>query len=279
MKRVLSIIYFLLLFVYLLMGYMNSKNLYFYSSNNLPHGYKEISIETFEKFKGKSNPILEQDIKFPVDGNLICTDDEYTCYLKLDNEDDFDKAFEYYKKNVASTEKLEFKEFKYKNYHRYMADSSNGYFYFIGIDGTIIFNFIATTDLDSIHLYNYYWVNSNRTFMSYYSDYIFSTILFVLLYLFVIVIIKHWDKIKKVLKNRLFLPILFIILGAIPYLFILIISIYSFFAGFEFFSARSTGIQAVFDTVYLVSYILWPAYIIGAILIGIGIYMLKKKKK
>ena len=138
MKRVLSIVYFLLLFVYLLIGFIDSKNLYFYSSNHLPFDYKEISVDKFEKLKGKSNPVLEQELNFPVDGNLICTDDEYTCYLKLDNEDDFDRAFQYYKKNVLSSEELEFREFKYKNYHRYIAENSYGYFYFIGVDGAII---------------------------------------------------------------------------------------------------------------------------------------------
>lgn len=279
MKRVLSIVYFLLLFVYLLIGFIDSKNLYFYSKNHLPLDYKEISAESFEKIKGKSNSILEENVSLSELGNLICTDDEYTCYLKLNDEDDFDRAFQYYKKNVLSVENLEFKEFKYRNYHRYIAENSDGYYYFIGVDGAIIFNFIYTTDLDSILLYNYYWVNNNKSFMSFYSDYIFNTILFVLLYILVMVIIKNWDKIIKFVKKKYFLPILLIVLGSIPYLFVIGVSIYSFFAGFEFFSRTSMGIEAVFDTLTILSYVIWPSYIVGAILIGSGVFILKKKKK
>lgn len=72
--------------------------------------------------------------------------------------------------------------------------------------------------------------------------------------------------------------IFFLILGTIPFIIPLVYGIYSFFAGFSFFTTTK-GFEGMFDAIIVWSFVYWPTYIIGLILIIVSIIKLKKKKK
>ena len=56
-------------------------------------------------------------------------------------------------------------------------------------------------------------------------------------------------------------------LGFLPFVAILCIGIFCAFSGFSFFFSTSYGISAFFSSIFLFSLLVWPFYIIGAVLI------------
>lgn len=57
------------------------------------------------------------------------------------------------------------------------------------------------------------------------------------------------------------------ILGYSPFVGTLCFALFSSIYGFSFFFSRSYGLEAFFGTIFLMSLIIWPLYIIGAIII------------
>ena len=84
------------------------------------------------------------------------------------------------------------------------------------------------------------------------------------------------------MRNKKIVWISLLIVGIVPFSIPLITGIYNSITGFSglcFIECNNYyGLQAVIDSVYLYSYIFWPTYIIGAILIIISIIKLKKRK-
>lgn len=80
------------------------------------------------------------------------------------------------------------------------------------------------------------------------------------------------DKMKK----KKIIWVILLIIGLIPFLIPLLFGIISFFSGFSFLSAYSKGFEAMFGIIFLWSFLFWPTYIIGAILIVLSIIKLKK---
>lgn len=283
MKKIVNILFFILLLFYLFFGYLKASNLYFYSKNHIPVDYNEISISDFYSLKGTPSQIYADAVKSSmksenIEGNVVCVDEEFTCYVKLDNNSDYNKLFNIYKENLLSIDKPEFEEFQYENYHRYMAKTSQGYYYFIGINNSVIFNIIYTVNLDDEVLKSFY-NTADHSFMFYYRNYIGYSILFVLLYILLLLIIKFRDKIIRFFKHRLFLPILLIVLGALPFAFTIVFSILSFIFGFSFLGSKSYGFQGFIDSIMVLGFVYLNLYIIGAILLGLGIFILWKRKK
>lgn len=84
------------------------------------------------------------------------------------------------------------------------------------------------------------------------------------------------------MKNKKRIWIILLIVGIIPFTIPLITGTYDSIGGFSGLCfvecEKYYGIKAFVDSVYLYSFILWPTYIIGAILIIISIIKLKIKK-
>jgi len=76
--------------------------------------------------------------------------------------------------------------------------------------------------------------------------------------------------------------IILLIVGIIPFSIPLTMGIYDSINGFSGLCfvgcINYYGLQAFIDSIYLYSFIFWPTYIIGAILIILSIIMLKKAK-
>lgn len=85
------------------------------------------------------------------------------------------------------------------------------------------------------------------------------------------------------MKNKKIIWIALLAVGIIPFAVPLIIGIYDSINGFSglcFFQCDNYyGLNALLDSIYLYSFIFWPTYIIGIILIIISIIKLKYKKK
>ena len=85
---------------------------------------------------------------------------------------------------------------------------------------------------------------------------------------------------KKLLKGKIIFKILFII-GLIPFIIPILLGIGSTIfghAGLCFFVCEKVyGIKAFLESIYLYSYLLWPSYIIGLLLIVFSTIKLKKK--
>ena len=83
------------------------------------------------------------------------------------------------------------------------------------------------------------------------------------------------------MKKKKVLWIILLILGIIPFAIPLIAGIYDSINGFSglcFMSCTNYyGFNAFIESIYLYSFIFWPTYIIGLILILISIIKLKKK--
>ncbi len=76
---------------------------------------------------------------------------------------------------------------------------------------------------------------------------------------------------------------LVIILGACPFAFVLLSGIYKAITGFSGLCLKgctdSYGFSAFMDWVILFSFVFWPIYVIGLILMIIGIIMVRRKNK
>ena len=68
-------------------------------------------------------------------------------------------------------------------------------------------------------------------------------------------------------------------IGALPFAIVLFCGIYTAFTGMsvQFFAPPVYGFRAFMDFIILASYLYWPAYLIGVLCIGVGIWCLRKK--
>lgn len=80
---------------------------------------------------------------------------------------------------------------------------------------------------------------------------------------------------KKPKKNRKWKILLFI--GTLPFIIIIGISIFSMFNGFTFMFDTTHGLEAFCDSMLILSFLFWPTYIIGAVLIILSIIKLRQK--
>ena len=84
------------------------------------------------------------------------------------------------------------------------------------------------------------------------------------------------------MRRKKIIWIILLIIGIVSFAIPLITGIYDSIAGFSglcFVGCDNYyGFAAFIDSVYLYSFICWPTYIVGIILIIISIIMLKKKK-
>ena len=78
---------------------------------------------------------------------------------------------------------------------------------------------------------------------------------------------------KKVPKNLKWKILL--IIGLLPFIFVLAYGIYSMLEGFSFFSTSYHGIDAFIFFLFIFSFLFWPLYILGAALIIISVVKLK----
>ena len=85
------------------------------------------------------------------------------------------------------------------------------------------------------------------------------------------------------MKKKKIVWISLLIVGIIPFAIPLIVGIYDSLIGFSglcFIECDNYyGFQAFIDSIYLYSFIFWPTYIIGVILIILSIIKLKKNIK
>lgn len=74
--------------------------------------------------------------------------------------------------------------------------------------------------------------------------------------------------------------IVLLILGIVPFIFCLFYGIYNSIVGFSglSFYNRYYGTKAFFDSIILLSYLIFPFYIIGLLLIILSIIKLRRKK-
>jgi len=72
--------------------------------------------------------------------------------------------------------------------------------------------------------------------------------------------------------------IFMLILGIIPFIIPLIYGIYSFIFGVTFFFDTTSGFEGLFNSILMWSFVYWPTYIIGAILIIISAIKIKRSK-
>lgn len=83
------------------------------------------------------------------------------------------------------------------------------------------------------------------------------------------------------MNKKKVLSILLIGIGSLPFLYILYRCIDAAIYGFSFgiWAPAEYGAQAFLSILVLGSYLIWPAYLVGMILIIIGIHLLIKSKK
>lgn len=83
------------------------------------------------------------------------------------------------------------------------------------------------------------------------------------------------------MKNKKRIGTLLLILGCLPFAVVAGFGIYHAIVGFSGLSIAGPavyGFAAFMDFVILASYLYWPAYLVGAVLIAAGIVVLRKKK-
>ena len=83
------------------------------------------------------------------------------------------------------------------------------------------------------------------------------------------------------MNKRKIISIGMMVIGASPFLYILYRCVDAAINGFTFGwgAPAEHGAQAFLSVLVLGSYVIWPAYIVGLILIIIGILLLRKNKK
>ncbi|MBE6148701.1 MAG: hypothetical protein E7167_04380 [Firmicutes bacterium] len=83
-------------------------------------------------------------------------------------------------------------------------------------------------------------------------------------------------------KNKRIIWIILLIVGIIPFVIPLIAGVYDSIAGFSGLCILECdnyyGFNALIDSIYLYSFIFWPTYIIGFVLIVLSFIKLKRKK-
>lgn len=76
---------------------------------------------------------------------------------------------------------------------------------------------------------------------------------------------------------------LVILLGIAPFIYVIVSGIYNAIVGFSGLCITgctdSYGISAFIDWVLLFSFVFWPAYVVGLILMILGIIMVRRKNK
>ena len=82
------------------------------------------------------------------------------------------------------------------------------------------------------------------------------------------------------MKNKKILWKILLLIGLIPFISILIYGIYVSITGFSLLCilncAKEYGFIAFRDSIISISYIIWPIYIIGLLLITLSIFKLKR---
>jgi len=85
------------------------------------------------------------------------------------------------------------------------------------------------------------------------------------------------------MKRKNILWKIVLIIGILPFLVAFILGLYSGITGFSGLCILNCkdvyGIQAFVDSLIMYSYIFWPTYIIGLIMILISILLMKTKKR
>ncbi len=67
-------------------------------------------------------------------------------------------------------------------------------------------------------------------------------------------------------------------IGALPFAIVLVCAVYEAITGMSFLMGPVVyGFRAFMDFIILASYLYWPAYLIGVLCIGVGIWCLRKK--
>lgn len=82
------------------------------------------------------------------------------------------------------------------------------------------------------------------------------------------------------MKNKKIIWKIFLIIGLIPFVLVALYGLYSAIFGFSglCFCGNYYGLKAFIDSIILFSYIIYPTYIIGIILIILSIIKLRRKK-
>lgn len=87
---------------------------------------------------------------------------------------------------------------------------------------------------------------------------------------------KHISK-KEIKKKKIFWKVM-LVLGTIPFIIPLVLSIICLFFGFTFFFDTIYGFEGMFSFLVIWSFIFWPTYIVGLVLIILSIIKIKKNK-
>ena len=76
-------------------------------------------------------------------------------------------------------------------------------------------------------------------------------------------------------KNKTIWKVL-LALGILPFILVLCIGIYSSIFGFTFLGTTDVGVDAFIGSIFILSFLYWPIYIVGIFLIIISIVKLKE---
>ena len=80
------------------------------------------------------------------------------------------------------------------------------------------------------------------------------------------------------MKNKKIIWKILLFIGIFPFSIPILLGILSFFVGFSFLSGYSIGFEGMFGAIAIYSFLFWPTYIIGTILIILSAIKLKNKK-
>ena len=81
------------------------------------------------------------------------------------------------------------------------------------------------------------------------------------------------------MKNKNLIWIILLLLSCVPFILSLAVSIYSIFFGFTFIFNTTYGLDAFADSISVLLYLLWPLYIVYAILIAFSVFMLVRGRR
>ena len=68
-------------------------------------------------------------------------------------------------------------------------------------------------------------------------------------------------------------------IGMLPFLIVLGMGVFNSIFGFTFMFDTSYGINAFLDTLLIITFLFWPAYLVGIVLIIISSVNIKKQKR
>ena len=80
-------------------------------------------------------------------------------------------------------------------------------------------------------------------------------------------------------KKKIIIWQVLLLIGLLPFVVPILLGFISIFTGFSFLAAYSTGFEALFGVLSFWSFLFWPTYIIGIILIIISTIKIKKQRQ